>query len=91
MMKPGVCDKNLCVRSHEQYGLGADVASEIRDTPDVVDLLISFCFAAGTADEKRFTPYLQGVETKYLDQIKLNELCILWMTKIPPKRILLHS
>lgn len=45
MIKPAVCEKDLCVHAHEQYGLGADVASEIRDFPDVVDLLISFCYA----------------------------------------------
>lgn len=44
MIKPAVCGKSLCVHSHEQYGLGADVASEVRDSPDVVDLLLLFCY-----------------------------------------------
>eukprot|EP01114_Cavostelium_apophysatum_P019380 TRINITY_DN6231_c0_g1_i1.p1 TRINITY_DN6231_c0_g1~~TRINITY_DN6231_c0_g1_i1.p1 ORF type:complete len:564 (-),score=140.41 TRINITY_DN6231_c0_g1_i1:26-1717(-) len=70
MIKPAVCDNTLCVHSHEQYGLGADVASEIRDSPDVVDLLISFTIAASQGEERRFNPYPVGVEVKYLDDQK---------------------
>jgi len=67
MIKPAVCDRNLCVHSHEQYGLGADVASELRDNPPVVDLLISFCYAISQGDHRRFNPYPIGVEAKVLD------------------------
>mmetsp|Transcript_5957 Transcript_5957/g.8323 ORF Transcript_5957/g.8323 Transcript_5957/m.8323 type:complete len:599 (+) Transcript_5957:141-1937(+) len=71
MIKPAVCDKQLCTHSHEQYGLGADVASEIRDNPEVVDLLVSFAYAAAQGDEKRYNPYPVGVEAKYLDEQKV--------------------
>jgi len=67
MIKPAVCDKSLCVHSHEQYGLGADVVSELRDNPSVVDLLISFCYAISQGDHRRFNPYPIGVEAKYVD------------------------
>ena len=70
MIKPAVCAKNLCVHSHEQYGLGADVASEIRDSGDVVDLLINFTYAAALGEERRFNPYPLGVEVKWFDDNK---------------------
>ncbi len=50
--------------------LGADVASEIRDGPDVVDLLISFTYAAARGDIRRFNPFPVGLEVKYLDEEK---------------------
>lgn len=64
MIKPSVCGNALCVHSYEQYGLGADVATEIRDSADVVDALISFCFAISGGDHRRFNPFPIGVEIK---------------------------
>jgi len=43
------------------------VASEVRDNPSVVDLLISFCYAISQGDHRRFNPYPIGVEAKVLD------------------------
>jgi len=68
MIKPSVCNKSLCVHSYETYGLGADVASELRESADVVDLLVSFCYGASMGDIKRFNPYPVAVETKILDE-----------------------
>jgi len=68
MIKPAVCGDDLCVHSHEQYGLGADVCSEIKKSPDVVDLLISFCYGIAGGDVRRFNPYPLGVEAKRKDQ-----------------------
>lgn len=70
MIKPSVCSNPLCVHSYEQYGLGADVATEIRDSSDVVDLLISFCYAISSGDTRRFNPFPLGVEVKKLDENK---------------------
>jgi hypothetical protein len=70
MIKPAVCAKNLCIHSHEQYGLGADVATEIRESSDVVDLLIGFTVAASQGEERRFNPYPIGVEVKHFDEQK---------------------
>jgi hypothetical protein len=44
--KPVVCDKELCVYKYEELGLGADIAAEIRNAPEIVDLLISFAYAS---------------------------------------------
>jgi hypothetical protein len=45
-LKPTVCDSPLCVFSHEQYGLGVDLESMIKKSPEIVDLLITMCCAA---------------------------------------------
>jgi hypothetical protein len=50
MLKPTVCDKSLCLFSYNQYGLGADLASEIRNAGNIVDILISFTVAAAMGD-----------------------------------------
>jgi len=67
MLKPAVCDSALCLYSYDQYGLGADVASEIRNGKEVVDLLISFTIAASLGEIKRFTPFPQ-LEVKVHDK-----------------------
>ncbi len=83
MLKPSVCDKKICLYSHEQcvadafiehppkrewserrqysqenrkekkisrgrarYGLGEDIAATLRNHADVIDFLVSTCFAA---------------------------------------------
>jgi hypothetical protein len=86
MIKPSVCSKILCVHSHEQYGLGADIATEIRKSSDVVDLLIGFCYAASTGEERRFNPFPIGVETKYLDENKRSVTANLMNEKDPSKK-----
>src|SRR5690349_2679262 len=68
MVKPTVCERKLCLFSHEQYGLGADVASTITHYPDLVDLLISLTSAAALGDVRRFTPFPEVIEVKYQDQ-----------------------
>eukprot|EP01116_Phalansterium_solitarium_P004513 TRINITY_DN1553_c0_g1_i2.p1 TRINITY_DN1553_c0_g1~~TRINITY_DN1553_c0_g1_i2.p1 ORF type:complete len:305 (+),score=125.06 TRINITY_DN1553_c0_g1_i2:874-1788(+) len=67
MLKPAVCDSPLCLYSHEHFGLGADVASFVRASPEVVDLLVSCCAAACNGDPKRFSPFPSAVEVKLKD------------------------
>lgn len=62
MLKPSICDDLLCKYSYDQYGLGADVASEIQHHPDVVDLLVSITYAASQGDARRFAPFPENVE-----------------------------
>jgi hypothetical protein len=62
-----VCSKNLCVHAYEQYGIGADVTTEIRDNSDVVDLLITFCHGISQGDFRRFNPFPLGIEVKAKD------------------------
>src|SRR5690606_25833101 len=46
VLKPVVCDNQLCVYRHEELGLGISVLDELLDQPEVVDLMISFVAAA---------------------------------------------
>jgi poly [ADP-ribose] polymerase 6/8 len=66
-LKPTVCDKQLCVFSHEQYGLGVDLESAIKKYPEIVDLMITMCCAASIHTNYRFNPfnpYPLGLEVK---------------------------
>ncbi|PRP89860.1 hypothetical protein PROFUN_00202 [Planoprotostelium fungivorum] len=65
MVRPSVCNSTLCLHSHESYGLGVDIANEIRDNADIVKLLIDFTAAASTAsNNKRFNPFPTRVEAE---------------------------
>ncbi|KAK8863318.1 hypothetical protein PGQ11_009553 [Apiospora arundinis] len=44
-LKPYVCGDPLCLFQYMSMGLGPSVNQEIRNQPNVVDLLISFCYA----------------------------------------------
>lgn len=74
MIKPSVCDNKVCTFSHEQYGLGADVASEIRDNHTVVDMLLTLAFAGASGDVKRFSPFPVGCEARTYDSNKRETL-----------------
>ena len=41
-----MCDKQACIFSYEELGLGLEVASEISNNPKVVDILITLLYAA---------------------------------------------
>ncbi|OAA67215.1 Ubiquitin-conjugating enzyme/RWD-like protein [Niveomyces insectorum RCEF 264] len=45
-IRPSVCDRPLCLFQYIQMGLGLSVEHEIMSQPKVVDLLVSFCYAA---------------------------------------------
>jgi ubiquitin-conjugating enzyme E2 Q len=45
-LKPYVCDKPLCLYQYMSLGFGPSVEHEILTQPYVVDLLVSFCYAA---------------------------------------------
>jgi len=50
-LKPPICKKIGCLSSHEKYGLGIDLEQEVKENPQVLDLLL--CFAYSAATEKR--------------------------------------
>jgi hypothetical protein len=63
----------LCCFSNEQYGLGVDVESEIIKNPDLVDLMITMCFAACNATSSNFNPfdpYPAGIEVSVIEKEK---------------------
>src|SRR5690606_9544416 len=68
-LKPSVCNNRLCVfrfvqnlvnpytNSHEEFGLGVDLESELKKNPDLVDLMISMAYAACQSSNSRFNPF----------------------------------
>lgn len=45
-MKPTVCEKELCVHSLEEYGLGVDIYAELQHNISVIDLLVNLTYSA---------------------------------------------
>ncbi|KAI9801480.1 MAG: hypothetical protein M1833_002712 [Piccolia ochrophora] len=45
-LKPYVCSKPLCLYQYMSLGFGPSIEFEITSQPDVVDLLVSFCYAS---------------------------------------------
>ncbi|KAL6068634.1 Poly [ADP-ribose] polymerase 6 [Balamuthia mandrillaris] len=68
-LKPTVCNAALCLYSYESFGLGVDVATELREQPDVVDLLINLTYsgANGARRDQFFNPFPSGVEVRLKD------------------------
>eukprot|EP01080_Neovahlkampfia_damariscottae_P008754 gene8754-702_t len=63
-IRPTICQKTLCVFGHENLGLGIDVAYEIQNHSDIVDLLITITYAAAQpiyGDFDPFKPFPEGV------------------------------
>jgi ubiquitin-conjugating enzyme E2 Q len=50
-LKPFVCDKPLCLYQYMSLGFGPTIENEIVRQPDVVDLLVSFCYRAAISDQ----------------------------------------
>lgn len=66
-LKPSICDRALCNFSYEEYGLGSDLAAEIRYCPELIDMLITFAHACvnDSRAEERFDPYPFGVRVEW--------------------------
>jgi hypothetical protein len=74
-MKLTVCDKELCIHSLDQYGLGLDLISEIKNHPEVVDLLITLTYSASelqlqTNGVREITPFPENISGFKKDNIK---------------------
>eukprot|EP01105_Mastigella_eilhardi_P011334 TRINITY_DN261_c3_g1_i1.p1 TRINITY_DN261_c3_g1~~TRINITY_DN261_c3_g1_i1.p1 ORF type:complete len:717 (+),score=140.85 TRINITY_DN261_c3_g1_i1:420-2570(+) len=75
MTKPAVCDSQLCLFSHMQFGLGQDLAAEIQHHPEETDLLVMLtCAAALGSDVKRFEPFPSALEVRTNDGTVLSFL-----------------
>lgn len=60
-LKPYVCSRPLCLFQYMQLGFGPSIEHEINTQPYVVDLLISFCYAAAKARRIRTYPLGQHI------------------------------
>ncbi|KAG9243034.1 hypothetical protein BJ878DRAFT_137512 [Calycina marina] len=58
-LKPYVCTKPLCLYQYMSLGFGPSIEHEILSQPYVVDLLVSFCYAA--AHNQRIREYPTGM------------------------------
>jgi hypothetical protein len=86
-LKPSVCDNQLCIFrfvkkswiclsiSHEEFGLGVDLESELKKNPDIVDLMISMAYAACQSANSNFNPFNPVIiEATHLDLPVLSTL-----------------
>jgi hypothetical protein len=65
-LRPTICPKTLCTFRCEQFGLGQDLESDIENSPEVFDLMITMAYSASTSDGSfdPFIPFPSGVEVK---------------------------
>jgi ubiquitin-conjugating enzyme E2 Q len=61
-LKPYVCSKPLCLYQYMALGFGPSIEWEILAQPDVVDLLVSFCYAG--ARKGRLKEFPVGIDLK---------------------------
>ncbi|KAI9673812.1 MAG: hypothetical protein M1829_003930 [Trizodia sp. TS-e1964] len=60
-LKPYVCDNPLCLYQYMALGLGPSIEHEIKAHPNVVDLLISFCYSSALCNKLRDFPNGMGL------------------------------
>ncbi|KAM3510347.1 hypothetical protein MY11210_005965 [Beauveria gryllotalpidicola] len=68
-LKPYVCSKSLCLFQYLSLGLGSSIEHEIINAPCVVDMLISFLYAALTHYTTRELPDGLNIKTAYVDEL----------------------
>jgi hypothetical protein len=87
LLKPIVCEKELCGFQFSSLGLGCNVESEILHNPEVVDLLVSVTTAAAT-QANRFEPFPKQVMTITKDKkditIKTAQEASTMLNMLPP-------
>lgn len=64
-LKPYVCDKPLCLYQYMSLGFGPSIEHEILAQPQVVDLLISFCYASASGGRLKEFPDGLGLTIPY--------------------------
>ncbi|CAK7217404.1 hypothetical protein SBRCBS47491_003154 [Sporothrix bragantina] len=62
-LKPTVCSRDLCLYQHISLGMGRSVEYEILCQPNVVDLLINFCYTALRASNSNATDPIRSYPT----------------------------
>ena len=55
-LKPYVCSNPLCLYQYLNLGMGPAIEHEILTQPDVVDLLVSFCYASAQTNRLKSPP-----------------------------------
>ena len=70
-LKPYVCSKPLCLYQYMALGFGPTIEWEIMAQPDVVDLLVSFCYQGARGGRLREFPVGIDLRVPGLPQIQL--------------------
>lgn len=65
-LKPYVCSKPLCLYQYMSLGFGPSLEWEIMSQPYVVDLLVSFCYAAARSSKLKEMPVGLGLNVPVL-------------------------
>lgn len=66
-LKPYVCENPLCLYQYMSLGFGPSIEHEIMDQPLVVDILLSFCYAAALGQQIKEVPYGLGWKVPHPD------------------------
>lgn len=83
-MKPSICKRKLCQMGNEGFGLAFDLAQELRDAPEVADLLITMAYCATIDNSGSCMSFVTPVSldapdandiTKFVDFRKPQEEC----------------
>merc|ERR1740117_2208983 len=67
--KLSCCDKKLCLFKFNELGLGMSLLAEVKAQPEVVDLLISFAFAACTGQRIHWYFPSPSVQARVVDPV----------------------
>ena len=46
LIKPTICKNQLCMYGHQELEISFDIASYVKNSFEIIDLLITFCFVA---------------------------------------------
>jgi ubiquitin-conjugating enzyme E2 Q len=73
-LKPYVCSKPLCLYQYMALGFGPSIEWEILAQPDVVDLLVSFCYTGAKGGRLREFPVGIDLRVPGLPQIQQTDI-----------------
>ena len=73
-LKPYVCSKPLCLYQYMALGFGPSIEWEILSQPDVVDLLVSFCYTGARGGRLREFPVGIDLRVPGIPQIQQTDI-----------------
>lgn len=73
-LKPYVCSKPLCLYQYMTLGFGPSIEWEITTQPDVVDLLVSFCYTGARGGRLREFPV--GIDLRVPGLLQMQQIDI---------------
>ena len=71
-LKPYVCSKPLCLYQYMALGFGPSIDHEIISQPQVVDLLVSFCYSSASSRKLKSLPNGMSLSVPSLSLLPVN-------------------